>query len=422
MNLNSYMGLMGHTYREVQTAGGAALAPALPGEGFEVTDPDYVVTLDADSVLLPEYCLRLVHLLEQQQHQDNGDRADPLQRVPRVDDPAGADRGRDHRPAAHRAPGTHLLQRHVLGRRERGDPEAGARLDRRDVLHRRLGDQAVHQGPHGHRGHRVHHRPGAARLAAVQLPGAALLLRDPAGLRVAVHPAPPLGQRRPADPGQAAPHFPRPPRRRQPDQAQRAVPALELHGLHLLELGQPADPARLPVQRHPDQPAARRDRAALLHRHGQRPALLRLQAPRRVPHLRLQPDPARRQPGRHPLLHRPGHHRVQGTLRPDAEGPQPHRRRPVPSHCPVPPHRPRGLHVLPRLREQPQREHVLRGAERRPCLLRGRGVHRPAQLGRRPVDPRHRAPLPVHRAAPGAVDAAEAPAGGGAHGQPAGPA
>ena len=37
---------------------------------------------------------------------------------------------------------------------------------------------------------------------------------------------------------------------------------------------------------------------------------------RRVPHLRLQPHPARRQPGRHPLLHRPGHHRVQGTLRP----------------------------------------------------------------------------------------------------------
>ncbi|HEY8200265.1 MAG TPA: glycosyltransferase family 2 protein, partial [Actinomycetota bacterium] len=30
-----------------------------------VPDPDYVLTLDADSVLLPEYCLRLVHLMEQ---------------------------------------------------------------------------------------------------------------------------------------------------------------------------------------------------------------------------------------------------------------------------------------------------------------------------------------------------------------------
>ena len=66
------------------------------------------------------------------------------------------------------------------------------------------------------------------------------------------------------------------------------------------------------------------------------------------------------------------------------------------------------------------REHVLRGAERRACLLRGRGVHRPAQLARRPVDPRHGAALPVHRAPPTAVDAAEAPAGGTTRGQPAG--
>jgi hypothetical protein len=28
------------------------------------------VTLDADSVLLPEYCMRLVHLLEQHEYED----------------------------------------------------------------------------------------------------------------------------------------------------------------------------------------------------------------------------------------------------------------------------------------------------------------------------------------------------------------
>ena len=39
----------------------------------------------------------------------------------------------------------------------------------------------------------------------LQLPGAAGLQRHPAGLRLAVHPAPALGQRRPADPAQAAP-------------------------------------------------------------------------------------------------------------------------------------------------------------------------------------------------------------------------
>jgi cellulose synthase/poly-beta-1,6-N-acetylglucosamine synthase-like glycosyltransferase/chitodextrinase len=70
MNLNSYMGLMGGTYHEIQTVGGTALVPAQPGSGRHLPDPDYVVTLDADSVLLPEYCLRLVHLLEQHEYQD----------------------------------------------------------------------------------------------------------------------------------------------------------------------------------------------------------------------------------------------------------------------------------------------------------------------------------------------------------------
>ncbi len=70
MNLNSYIGLMGGTYREVQAVGGLALAPAGPGVGLRIPDPDYVVTLDADSVLLPEYCLRLVHMLEQHEYQD----------------------------------------------------------------------------------------------------------------------------------------------------------------------------------------------------------------------------------------------------------------------------------------------------------------------------------------------------------------
>jgi cellulose synthase/poly-beta-1,6-N-acetylglucosamine synthase-like glycosyltransferase len=70
MNLNSYMGLMGGYYREVDTVGGKALVQARPGGGLHIPEPDYVVTLDADSVLLPEYCLRLVHLLEQHEYQD----------------------------------------------------------------------------------------------------------------------------------------------------------------------------------------------------------------------------------------------------------------------------------------------------------------------------------------------------------------
>jgi cellulose synthase/poly-beta-1,6-N-acetylglucosamine synthase-like glycosyltransferase/chitodextrinase len=71
MNLNSYLGLMGGAYRVMRTVTGPALVSADPEVAdLVVPSPDYVVTLDADSMLLPEYCLRLVHLLEQQEHSD----------------------------------------------------------------------------------------------------------------------------------------------------------------------------------------------------------------------------------------------------------------------------------------------------------------------------------------------------------------
>lgn len=70
MNLNSFIGLMGARYTEEQTARGALLLPAGAGRfDIEIPDADYVLTLDADSVLLPEYCLRLVYLLEQPEYE-----------------------------------------------------------------------------------------------------------------------------------------------------------------------------------------------------------------------------------------------------------------------------------------------------------------------------------------------------------------
>ena len=66
MNLNSYLGLMGGSYAVRETGAGRVLTPAAEGEAdLVVPDSDYVLTLDADSVLLPEYCTRMVHLLEQ---------------------------------------------------------------------------------------------------------------------------------------------------------------------------------------------------------------------------------------------------------------------------------------------------------------------------------------------------------------------
>ena len=71
MNLNSYIGLMGGRYRLRPTASGLIHLPVRGGAfDLEVPDPDYVLTLDADSMLLPEYCLRLVAYLE---HPGNAD-------------------------------------------------------------------------------------------------------------------------------------------------------------------------------------------------------------------------------------------------------------------------------------------------------------------------------------------------------------
>ena len=83
MNLNSYIGLMGGTYRYAQTPTGLALVPASPERSdLIVPDSDYVVTLDADSVLLPEYCLRLVHLLEQGEHRQTAIAQTPYSSFP----------------------------------------------------------------------------------------------------------------------------------------------------------------------------------------------------------------------------------------------------------------------------------------------------------------------------------------------------
>ena len=69
MNLNSYIGLMGGSYCEQETPAGRILAPAGDREpDLVVPACDYVLTVDADSVILPEYCLRLVYLLERKEN------------------------------------------------------------------------------------------------------------------------------------------------------------------------------------------------------------------------------------------------------------------------------------------------------------------------------------------------------------------
>ncbi|MEQ6916872.1 glycosyltransferase family 2 protein [Halomonas aquatica] len=62
MNLNSYIGLIGKSWREVRTPDGLMLEPGEPGAGdIEAADATFLITLDADSIILPDYALRLVH-------------------------------------------------------------------------------------------------------------------------------------------------------------------------------------------------------------------------------------------------------------------------------------------------------------------------------------------------------------------------
>ncbi|MHB1571936.1 MAG: glycosyltransferase family 2 protein, partial [Solirubrobacteraceae bacterium] len=69
MNLNCYIGLMGGSYLDIETPAGRTLVDAGDADpDLVVPESDYVLTLDADSVIMPEYCLRLVYLMDQSEH------------------------------------------------------------------------------------------------------------------------------------------------------------------------------------------------------------------------------------------------------------------------------------------------------------------------------------------------------------------
>lgn len=71
MNLNAYIALMGHRWKRIETAQGIRLRAVEEGEfaDFEIPDSEYLLTLDADSMLLRDYCIRLVYLLEQKAYE-----------------------------------------------------------------------------------------------------------------------------------------------------------------------------------------------------------------------------------------------------------------------------------------------------------------------------------------------------------------
>ncbi|MGE5239725.1 MAG: glycosyltransferase family 2 protein [Chloroflexota bacterium] len=65
MNLNSYLGLIGGRFTGREQNGILYLNPASPSEcTLSVPDATYVITLDADSLLMPEYAPRLIEVMQ----------------------------------------------------------------------------------------------------------------------------------------------------------------------------------------------------------------------------------------------------------------------------------------------------------------------------------------------------------------------
>ncbi|MGO9449424.1 MAG: glycosyltransferase family 2 protein [Candidatus Binataceae bacterium] len=66
MNLNSYLGLIGRNFRELIGPGGLYLEECdREHADLRIRHADYVITLDADSMLLHDYALRLTHIMDQ---------------------------------------------------------------------------------------------------------------------------------------------------------------------------------------------------------------------------------------------------------------------------------------------------------------------------------------------------------------------
>lgn len=83
MNLNSFIGLIGGSFRKVFGPDGPCLQRCEPEHAdLQVPDAEYLITLDADSLLLNDYALRLVNIMEQPQNRRVAVAQTPYSAVP----------------------------------------------------------------------------------------------------------------------------------------------------------------------------------------------------------------------------------------------------------------------------------------------------------------------------------------------------
>jgi cellulose synthase (UDP-forming) len=70
MNLNSYMGLIGRNFRTVIRPDGLHLEECEASDAqLRIPDARYIIAVDADTVMVHDYALRLIHLMEQEENQ-----------------------------------------------------------------------------------------------------------------------------------------------------------------------------------------------------------------------------------------------------------------------------------------------------------------------------------------------------------------
>lgn len=86
MNLNSYIGLAGGFFREKSTAAGTMLVKCEEHEAeLAVPGTDFFITLDADSLLVPEYSTRLISIMQSPENSSIGIAQTPYSAIPGAD-------------------------------------------------------------------------------------------------------------------------------------------------------------------------------------------------------------------------------------------------------------------------------------------------------------------------------------------------
>jgi cellulose synthase/poly-beta-1,6-N-acetylglucosamine synthase-like glycosyltransferase len=84
MNLNSYIDLMGKSCEVIDAIEGPCLTESdRMDPDIRVPESDYIITLDADSLLLPEYALRLIHVMEKPENTKIAIAQTPYSAVPK---------------------------------------------------------------------------------------------------------------------------------------------------------------------------------------------------------------------------------------------------------------------------------------------------------------------------------------------------